>query len=172
MLRQLDRELQASRTELADIAGGQLPAALREGGLAGGLAASAATARRNGLQVDLHVDISGLPPTDRLPDEVASAVYYCCSEALQNVAKYAGASRVSVEVTAVDGQLVFAVADDGRGFDPTRGSDGEGGLRGLDDRASLHGGWIAVDATPGGGTRVRGAIPLSGPHPETTRGAT
>jgi signal transduction histidine kinase len=171
MLRQLNRELQASRTELAEIAGGQLPVALREGGLQAGLARSAATARRSGLLVDLRVDLSGLGPTDGLPDEVASAVYFCCSEALQNVAKYAGASRVSVEVTAVDGELVFAVTDDGRGFDPARASDAEGGLRGLDDRACMLGGWIAVDATPGGGTRVRGAIPLSGLRAEPARSA-
>jgi two-component system sensor histidine kinase UhpB len=82
---------------------------------------------------------------------------------LQNVAKYAGANHVSVEVTAVGAELVFAVADDGRGFDPARASDADGGLRGLDDRACMLGGWIAVDAAPGGGTRVRGAIPLSSP---------
>jgi signal transduction histidine kinase len=171
MLRQLSRDLQASRTELAEIAGGQLPVALREGGLDAGLARSAATARRSGLLVDLRVDLSGLGPTGCLPDDAASAVYFCCSEALQNVAKYANASHVSVEVTAVDGEVMFAVADNGRGFDPASASDTEGGLRGLDDRTCMLGGWIAVDTTPGGGTRVRGAIPLSGSRAEPARSA-
>jgi len=161
MLRQLSRELTASRTELAEIAGGQLPAAVRDGGLEGGLAKAAATARRSGLTVELRVDLTGVAPTDRLTDDAAATVYYCCSEALQNVAKYAGASRVSIEVTAVGGELVFAVADDGRGLAPDQVADARGGLPGLVDRVSLHGGWIAVDSAPDGGTRVRGAIPLS-----------
>jgi signal transduction histidine kinase len=101
-----------------------------------------------------------LAPAGRLTDDAAATVYFCCSEALQNVAKYAGASHVSIEVMAVGGELMFAVADDGRGFDPNRGPAAGGGLHGLDDRASLYGGWIAVDAAPGGGTRVRGAVPL------------
>ena len=163
MLRQLNRELDASRTELAEIAGGQLPAALRDGGLEGGLARAAATARRTGLTVELRVDLSGTAPSDRLTDDAAATVYFCCSEALQNVVKYAGATRVSIEVTALGGELIFAVADDGRGLDPGRTSDARGGLPGLADRVSLHGGWIAVDPPPGGGTRVRGGIPLSVP---------
>ena len=158
MLRQLNRELDASRTELTEIAAGQLPAAFRDGGLQGGLAKAVQTARRTGLTVDLRVDLSGLGTSAALTDDAAAAVYFCCSEALQNVAKYAHATHVSVEVTTHRGELVFAVGDDGKGLDPTRASD-DGGLHGLDDRASLHGGWIAIDSSPGGGTRVHGAIP-------------
>jgi signal transduction histidine kinase len=157
---------------LAEIAGGQLPVAVRSGGLEGGLAASAEAVRRSGVVVDLRINLSGQSTADDLTEEAATAVYFCCSEALQNVAKYADASHVSVEVSAVGGELVFAVADDGKGLDPARGWDADGGLRGLDDRASLQGGWIAVDAAPGGGTRVRGAIPLSGPRAALTPQAT
>ena len=58
------------------------------------------------------------------------------------------------------GDIVFEVTDDGIGIDPSAALAELGGVHGLDDRASLHGGWIAVDSAPGGGTRVRGAIPV------------
>jgi len=80
---------------------------------------------------------------------------------LQNVAKYARASHVSVQVHDAAGQVEFVVTDDGAGFEPVAGGDALGGLRGLDDRASLLGGRIAVDSAPGRGTRVRGAIPAT-----------
>jgi signal transduction histidine kinase len=160
MLAQLHHELDASRMELAEIAGGSLPAALRAGGLQGGLARAAATARRTGLTVDLLVDLSG-PVAERLADDAVATVYFCCSEALQNVVKYAKATRAGIEVTAAGGELRFTVTDDGTGIDPARLADPGGGLSGLDDRVSLVGGWIAVESPPGGGTRVRGAVPAS-----------
>ena len=160
MLAQLNHELDASRVELAEIAGGSLPAALRAGGLQGGLARAAETARRTGLTVDLLVDLSG-QVAEHLDDDAVATVYFCCSEALQNVVKYANATHAGIDVTAVGGELRFAVTDNGTGIDPARVADPEGGLRGLDDRVSLHGGWIALDSSPVGGTRVRGAVPVS-----------
>ena len=147
-------QLAETKVELAGIAGGQLPAALRDGGLAAGLARAADTARRTGLRVDLAVAVP-----EPIDDDAAAAVYFCCSEALQNVAKYARARTVSVQVSGAAGRVEFVVTDDGTGFDPVTGGDSLGGLRGLDDRASLLGGRIAVDSAPGRGTRVRGSVP-------------
>ena len=165
LLRQIRRELASSVVELHEISGGGGPGALRDGDLGGALDRSAATARRAGLTV--HVDVD-LPDTE-LDAEVAAAVYFCCTEALQNVLKYAHASTVNVEVRRAGKDVVFAVADDGGGL-PPGAADGAGGLAGLDDRVSLHGGWIAVDSAPGGGTRIRGALP-AGPAPDTSNGS-
>ena len=164
LARGLRRELDASRSELAEISGGQLPAALRSGGLRGGLEHAAVTARRTGLTVDLLLDLPTGPDHRPIAPEAAAGAYFCCSEALQNVVKYANASRVGIEVHIEDDELIFAVTDDGVGIAPEQFGDVSGGLRGLDDRASLHGGWIAVDSSPGGGTRVRGAIPMLSIH--------
>lgn len=153
-------QLAETKVELAGIAGGELLAEVRDGGLAGGLAHAADTVRKTGLQVDLAVAVP--QPID---DDVAAAVYFCCSEALQNVAKYARARTVSVQVRGAAGQVEFVVTDDGTGFDPATGGDSLGGLRGLDDRASLLGCRIAVDSAPGRGTRVRGAIPAGAAVP-------
>ena len=155
LLRQLRRELASSVSELNEISSGLGPAALRRGNLQEALDQSAVTARRGGLNV--HLDVHLPEPS---PDpEVVAAVYFCCSEALQNVVKYAHASTATIEVKPAGTDLVFAVADDGTGLHPDGAADRAGGLAGLDDRVSLHGGWIAIDSAPGGGTRVRGAMP-------------
>ncbi len=65
--------------------------------------------------------------------DVEATVYFCTLEALQNVAKYAEASTITVRLHADDGHLTFEADDDGRGFDPA--STGHGtGLQGIADR--------------------------------------
>ena len=80
------------------------------------------------------------------------------SGALTNVTKYAGADRVSVDVTATDGTLEVTVADDGAGgADAAKGS----GLRGLVDRVTALGGRMDVSSPPGQGTRLSARLPVS-----------
>ena len=95
----------------------------------------------------------------QLPSRVAAAAYFVCAEALTNAAKHAAASRVTVAVTAGDGQLRVEIEDDGvGGADPGRGS----GLRGLADRVETLGGTLQVESVPGHGTRLAAEIPLGG----------
>ena len=155
---QLRDQLDEVRTELDDIATGRGPAALREAGLVAALERAVAGARRTGTLVALTVDVR-----PDLPEDVATAVFFCCSEGLQNAVKYARADRIEVAVRENTEGVEFAVTDDGVGFDPAAARDPDGGLRGLDDRASLAGGAIVVDSAPGRGTRLRGVIPLGAP---------
>ncbi len=86
------------------------------------------------MPVDIDADNVG-----RYPQEVEAAVYFCSLEALQNVAKYAHASRVSIKLTQINGSLIFEVTDDGDGFDPTTTGYGTG-LQGMADRLDAIGG--------------------------------
>ena len=89
---------------------------------------------------------------------VEAAIYYVVSEALANVAKYAQASSVTVEVAGTDGRAVVAVADDGvGGADPTAAP----GLRGLADRVAALDGRLHVDSAPSRGTRIHADIPCA-----------
>jgi signal transduction histidine kinase len=95
----------------------------------------------------------------RYPQEVESAVYFSCLEALQNVAKYARATRAETRLWASDAELGFEVVDDGEGFDPSvtpRGS----GLQGMADRLDAIGGTLEVRSQPGTGTTVTGRVPV------------
>jgi signal transduction histidine kinase len=86
-------------------------------------------------------------------------VYFCCLEALQNVAKYASASQATVRLHDGDGSLRFEVRDDGSGFDPAVTAYGTG-LQGMADRLAALGGRIEVTSAPGAGTSVLGTVPV------------
>ena len=117
-----------------------------------GLAVALETlAVKSPLPVGLHVDVD-----ERPPEPVEVAVYYFVAETLTNVAKYARASHVDVDIARADGRLVVQVADDGcGGADPSNGS----GLRGLADRVEALGGSLRVVSRPAEGTTVRAEIP-------------
>jgi signal transduction histidine kinase len=94
----------------------------------------------------------------RYPQDLEAAVYFCVLEALQNVAKYAGASHAEVRLATSGGDLRFEVADDGAGFDPETKGCGTG-LQGMADRLHAHGGSVTVRSAPGAGTTLLGRLP-------------
>jgi signal transduction histidine kinase len=101
----------------------------------------------------VEADVDG-----RLPGPVESAAYFVVSEALTNVAKYAGATQATVAVRCENGLVTVEVADDGvGGADAGRGS----GLRGLADRVAALDGTLSLDSPAGRGTRLRAEIPLA-----------
>src|SRR5205085_9967027 len=95
----------------------------------------------------------------RYPREIESAVYFCTLEAMQNVAKYAGAANAFVRLSEDDGDLVFEIGDDGRGFLTNETRYGTG-LQGMADRLDAIGGVLEVSSEPGRGTLIRGRIRL------------
>jgi len=140
----------AALEDLRDLARGIYPPLLADKGLA---AALEAQARKAPLPVGVEAD--GI---DRFPQEAESAVYFSCLEALQNVAKYAGASHATVRLSNGTGGLRFEVSDDGRGFDPAATGYGTG-LQGIADRLAALGGSLDVTSTPGAGTTITGRLP-------------
>ena len=78
-------------------------------------------------------------------------------EALQNIAKYARATRARIQLSAKSGEVGFEVTDDGVGFDPASTPSGSG-LQNMADRLAALGGSIRIDSRPGAGTTVSGRI--------------
>ena len=150
MLAQLQAETGAALDDLRDLARGIYPPLLADKGLP---AALEAQARRSAIPVSVDPDGVG-----RYAQEIESAVYFCTLEALNNVAKYAGATAVRVTLSHENGRLSFSVIDDGRGFDPA--STGYGtGLRGMADRLEAIGGDLRVESARDRGTTVIGEVP-------------
>ena len=97
----------------------------------------------------------------RYSEATEAALYFCCLEALQNVTKYAGASRAVVRLAQSDGRLNLAVSDDGAGFDPAAAVGGAG-LQNMSDRVEALSGVLSIVSAPGKGTTVIASLPL---HP-------
>ena len=96
---------------------------------------------------------------DELPAHQATNLRRIVGEALSNVRRHSGASRVTVTLQVVKGSLAITIADNGRGM---ASRDGGFGLRGMSERARLLGGRISFDSAPGEGTTVRCISPLGG----------
>ncbi|HUL25259.1 MAG TPA: GAF domain-containing sensor histidine kinase [Streptosporangiaceae bacterium] len=150
MLAELRQDAAGAVEDLRDLARGIYPPLLASAGLA---AALEAQARKAPVPTSVTADGVG-----RYPQEVEAAIYFCVLEALQNVAKYAGASRAGVRLAASGHHLRFEVTDDGAGFDPQAQGYGTG-LQGMADRLHAHGGSLDVRSEPGAGTTVAGRLP-------------
>jgi len=151
LLDQLRSDTNDALEDLRDLARGIYPPLLADKGL---LPALEAQARKASLPVEVHAT-EGI---DRYPQEIEAAAYFSCLEALQNVAKYAQASRALVTLSDGDGRLHFEVADDGLGFDPSDVGYGTG-LQGIADRLGALAGTLTVTSSVGNGTTVAGTIP-------------
>jgi signal transduction histidine kinase len=152
MLVELQSETQDAMENLRDLARGIYPPLLADHGLVAALEAQGRKAA-----VPIRIESDGI---SRYPQDAEAAVYFCALEALQNVAKYAGATRAEIRLREEDCALVFEVADDGEGFDPQARGYGTG-LQGMADRLAALGGTFAVTSSPGQGTIVRGAVPVA-----------
>ena len=143
-------EVHVAQSELRDLAHGVYPPVLTQHGLAEALRAAA---DRCPIPVEVRADSVG-----RVGPAAEAAVYFCCVEALQNVAKHAaGATEIHIDLHC-DGDLGFQVADDGPGFSASQVQAGQG-LANLRARLDPLGGTVDVISQPGYGTRVRGRVP-------------
>jgi signal transduction histidine kinase len=139
---------------IREFAAGIYPPLLGAEGLAVALGQQAQNAA---LPVTLDAESIG-----RYPRDVEAAVYFIVLEALQNTAKYAGASTAEVSLFEQNGNLRFKISDDGAGFDKGRISNGAG-LNGISDRMDTVGGSWSIESSPGSGTKVEGTVPVKDP---------
>ena len=152
MLAEIGCDLEDALEEVRALAQGVYPALLTTYGL---LEALRSAARRSPGPVTVRGDIARYPP------ETEAAVYFCCLETLQNVAKHAGRDAATTVRLWDDGAtLCFQTRDSGVGF--ALGATPQGrGLVNMRDRLAAVGGSLTLSSRVGVGTVVRGCVPLS-----------
>jgi signal transduction histidine kinase len=151
LLAELQTQATGTLEDLRDLARGIYPPLLADQGLP---AALESQARRSPVPVRIDPDGVG-----RYGQDVETAIYFACLEALNNVAKYADASSVRIALSEDGDAIRFEVHDDGRGFDPASTARGTG-LQGIVDRVAAVGGRVDVTSRPGQGTSVVGWVPV------------
>ncbi|MGW0432774.1 sensor histidine kinase [Micromonospora sp. NPDC003197] len=116
--------------------------------------------RTTGITVDVEraADLSPVPAV------VQASAYRIVQEALTNVLRHAGPTHCQLTVTVEPGVLSIAVVDDGTvgRSDGPRGH----GVRGMRERAAMHGGTLKAGFESGGGYAVRAQLPFSPMAPD------
>lgn len=102
--------------------------------------------------------------TVQLGREESMQVYRVIQELVQNTLKHAQANRIELFVAREEGELIFFLEDDGKGFDldQVRQSNQGIGLEGIENRLKRVGGSIEFDTQPGAGTSIWFKLPVSG----------
>jgi signal transduction histidine kinase len=136
---------------LRDLARGIYPPLLADLGLTAALSAQASKS-----PVPVTVEADGI---GRFSQDTEAAVYFCCLEALQNIAKYAQATSARICLQAQNGTLRFTVSDDGAGYDARHTPLGSG-QRNMADRLAALGGQLEVRSAPGRGTTITARLPV------------
>ena len=158
LMRGMEDNLLTAITSLRRIATNLRPRALDEGGLYFAL---------QGLRDDF-VERYAIPTTLladeaelRLDDAASTATFRIVQEALTNIARHAEATRVTMNLFRLNGDLLITIRDDGRGIRPEDMEKAESlGLIGMRERVWAMKGEITISADEPQGTRIDIVLPL------------
>lgn len=182
-LGQIERTARESLVEARRLVWALRPERLAEASLDEALSNLAESwSQESGVDAGIEVVSEPLP----LSPEMEATLLRTAQEALSNVRKHAGASRVALTLSYMGEKVMLDVRDDGSGFDPEAtgrpGNEDKGGfgLGGMRERVEQAGGTLAVESAPGEGTTIALELPLNlgssekrerSEHPEIAREA-
>jgi signal transduction histidine kinase len=114
--------------------------------------------RRMGIVAHYESQVETL----ELDREASAAIFRVCQEALTNIARHSGATRVDVSIGCASGEFVLVVHDNGRGISKTASESSKSlGLMGMRERAHLARGTLEIDGASDSGTTVTIRVPLT-----------
>lgn len=99
-------------------------------------------------------------PVEALPEVLVTCLYRVAQEALTNILRHAGATKVLVTLRHRDGWCQLQIRDNGCGVREDQAAAADSfGLMGMRERVAQHGGSFSISPRPGGGTIVEAQIP-------------
>lgn len=114
-----------------------------------------------GKRSGIAVQVNCLKEEPALPDAVKIGLFRIIQESLTNVARYAQAKNLSVQMKYQNDDLVLTIRDDGIGFDKTKiASKKTLGILGMRERTTMMGGSYEIISEPGEGTTVIVKVPV------------
>jgi signal transduction histidine kinase len=125
-------------------------------------------ARETSQAARFPVEFQHLGTEKRLNPNVELALYRMAQEALNNVSRHAQASQAHMNISFTPEGVILQVSDNGKGFDVPKSPaefapGGHFGLLGLYERAELIGADLEIRSSPGQGTNLTVALPVSSP---------
>jgi PAS domain S-box-containing protein len=117
---------------------------------------------RNVLGIKVNMKVTG--PERRFKPKVEMVFFRVIQEALANTRRHSEASAVEVALEFKEDKTTAVIKDNGKGFDVPRTLGdmsrlGKLGLIGMEERARLIGGTVAMQSSPGAGTTITVVIP-------------
>ncbi|MDA8140886.1 MAG: histidine kinase [Desulfobacteraceae bacterium] len=119
----------------------------------------------SGIKIERRIEVK----EEEIPDNLKIVIYRILQEALNNVGKHSKASSVCIGLKAVNGKIIFELADNGLGFDPEIQRQSNTGLSGyglqsMRERTEIVGGCFTVISGPHQGVHIKIELPLD-PNP-------
>ncbi len=113
----------------------------------------------SGIDIEVTSDTNG----QTLSATAAAVLYRVTQTAVHNVVKHAQARHVNLRLTVQGSNAVLEIVDDGRGFDVDDAEERRPGmgLFTMRERVALAGGRFDIRSTPGSGTHITAAVPLT-----------
>ncbi len=107
---------------------------------------------------------------DQFDETLNIALYRIVQESLNNTAKHANASQVTIDLTLADGLIILHYQDNGIGFDKSQINAGYG-LLGIKERVDALRGSLSVETSLQSGTHLITSLPLTDHHKLTLESA-
>lgn len=95
-----------------------------------------------------------------LDEKIEIIAFRILQEAVNNILKHAGATRIGITMTNQPTSMCFKIEDNGCGIDLTAPPKA-GGLTNIKTRANLIAADLKIENAPGGGTQITLCIPLT-----------
>jgi signal transduction histidine kinase/ligand-binding sensor domain-containing protein len=101
-----------------------------------------------------RLDLPENPPAKSVSAEVRHNLFLAIKESLNNIARHANATEVSVRILATDNSLSVIIEDNGQGFNEAIKSSGADGLENMSRRIAEIGGQFKIKSQSGVGTSI------------------
>lgn len=113
--------------------------------------------KHQNMKISLVTSLEG----SRFSNDIETALFRICQEAVQNIARHSKASEATISFTFQGNQLRLEVRDNGEGFDTRNrpSTSGHMGLIGMRERVVLLGGQFRIESSAGQGTCVFAEVP-------------
>lgn len=116
------------------------------------------------VNIACRLDLPAQPPALRLSAEQRHNLFLAMKEALNNAAKYSGATEIWIRLSLEPEAIKLSVEDNGQGFVPEAVQGDGNGLLNMSQRLAAIGGRLEIKSAPGQGTSVRLRIPRPPEH--------